>query len=82
VVDLRKPYPCALCSRCGRVWYTDDNPQFGGAHQCDPARPEKGAVTARQPQEWSDCWSCNATGLNEGARCSACKGVGYHPKVR
>jgi hypothetical protein len=83
VENLKKQRPCAFCARCGQVWYPEDNPKFGGLHQCDPARPEKGAIASRLgPQDWFDCWSCGGSGLNDGARCPACKGVGYHPTTR
>jgi hypothetical protein len=79
----KKERPCGVCLRCGKVWYHDERAAVGALHQCDPAKPEKGAISIRETAErWMDCWSCNGSGLREGTRCPACHGVGSHPATR
>jgi hypothetical protein len=83
VENLKKSRPSAVCMRCGDVWYADEQPAAGALHQCDPAKAEKGAISLRPTADrWMDCWNCGGTGINAGAACPACKGVGYHPTQR
>lgn len=77
----KRPKPVAECRSCGQVFH--GQVQFGKSHLCryqpTKGRRKRGCIESRVgPDDWRECPSCAATGMEQGQRCTSCEGEGWH----
>lgn len=79
-VVLTRPYsppPIGICTKCKKVTYAADQINRGcGASGITP-RCTGIIISARDPDDWSQCGTCKGSGKFSDGPCNACQGTGW-----